>query len=156
MNAKNAPFLIIVIIGIAGFMFWLYAPTFKNGIKATTLGAELPAEAAGQLPPPPPPPPPPPGMSEVIASDTYADGAHKITGTVTKSNACDTLVTAVTVDKSTPQKVEVTLKTNKATGTCTKTDATEAFSLPFKASEDAQIHLTLNGSPFTLTPKQAE
>ncbi len=151
MNAKNAPFLIIIIIGIAGFMFWLYAPTFKSGMQATTLGADLPANALDQLPPPPPPPPPPPGMAAITATDSYADGTHTVSGVVTKPNACDTLVTAVTVDKSKPPVVSVTLKTTPASGTCTKTDATEKFSLSFQAPTDAVIKGTVNGSVFDIT-----
>jgi hypothetical protein len=159
METRHKPFIIVIILGVAGFMFWLYAPTFQNA-RLAAQSDQLPENALSQLPPPPPPPPvpyggrPTPFIDE--SRDVVANGKHQLTGKVQKQNACDTLTTAVSVSKTKPEQVSIAFVTAPGSDSCTKTSSLEDFSLSFTASDKAILTASLNGKQTDLNLEASE
>lgn len=144
MTQENKPFIILVVLGVVGVLFWMYGPTIKNMNVART--GDLPASAVDQLPPPPPPPsiPMTPAI-EIEATHVYAAGTHTITGVIHKEAPCDTVTTGVVVGKSVPEQVLVTITDTPSKKACAAKTSDEKFKVSFAAGPDAMIKPAFNG-----------
>ncbi len=136
MNYTRLSILATVIVGIIIAVFLLSAPHTRD-VKNTTLSTVKLVS-----------------VPSIYIKDAFRKGKHTITGSITMSTPCTSLLATANATGSASTTIGILLKINmpKDTGICLQQPLKTSFSTTVIAPKSATITITVNGAIATTTP----
>lgn len=90
------------------------------------------------------------GMTQVIATKTFVDGTHTVSGVIALPTPCHQLTTEARVMESFPEQVVIDINIVDTGAICIQVIDERPWQVQVQASEQATFRATFNGKPAAL------